>query len=40
MKTRILSLCLAGVMLLSTGVTASAARVSGSAAPKTTTSHE
>lgn len=40
MKTRILSLCLAGVMLLSTGLTASAARVSGSAAPKTTTSHE
>lgn len=40
MKTRILSLCLAGVMLLSTGVTASAARVSGSTAPKTTTSHE
>ena len=40
MKTRILSLFLAGVMLLSTGVTASAARVSGSAAPKTTTSRE
>lgn len=40
MKTRILSLFLAGVMLLSTGVTASAARVSGSAAPKPTTSRE
>ena len=40
MKTRILSLFLAGAILLSTGVTASAARVSGSAAPKPTTSRE
>lgn len=39
MKTRILSLCLAGAMLLSTGVTAAAARV-GSDQPKSAVSHE
>ncbi|MDO4515863.1 MAG: TolC family protein [Bacillota bacterium] len=39
MKTRILSLCLAGTMLLSTSVTAAAARV-GSNQPKSAVSHE
>lgn len=40
MKKRILSLCLAGTLFLSMSVTASAARVSDSSAPKSATSHE